>query len=60
MTNRLEDIRCGHCARKLAEGRYIELSIKCPRCGTLNHFRAESPLSERLGAPYKGRPDATR
>ncbi|WP_083844247.1 Com family DNA-binding transcriptional regulator [Pseudogulbenkiania sp. NH8B] len=47
MTNKLDDIRCGHCARKLAEGRYIELSIKCPRCGTINHLRAASPSPAR-------------
>ncbi|PCJ33082.1 MAG: Com family DNA-binding transcriptional regulator [Gammaproteobacteria bacterium] len=31
-----QDIRCGHCDRKLAEGSYYSLSIKCPRCKTLN------------------------
>lgn len=36
------DIRCGHCARKLGEGQYSRLAIKCPRCGTLNHFTAPS------------------
>lgn len=41
------DIRCGQCHRKLATGRYIELQIKCPRCGTLNHLKAESLLPER-------------
>jgi len=32
----LPDIRCGHCQRKLGEGHYSQLAIKCPRCGTLN------------------------
>ena len=41
------DIRCGQCCRKLATGRYIELQIKCPRCGTLNQLKAESLLPER-------------
>ena len=36
----MQDIRCGHCLRKLAEGQYIEITIKCPRCGTLNSLSA--------------------
>ncbi|MBX9268736.1 Com family DNA-binding transcriptional regulator [Chromobacterium violaceum] len=44
------DIRCGQCGRKLASGRYIELTIKCPRCRTLNHLKAESLSPERPGA----------
>ncbi|AXE33132.1 Com family DNA-binding transcriptional regulator [Chromobacterium phragmitis] len=44
------EIRCGQCGRKLATGRYIELTIKCPRCRTLNHLKAESLPSERPGA----------
>lgn len=46
-----QDIRCGACGRKLGEGAYQVLSIKCPRCGTINHLRAESPpthAAERL------------
>ncbi|MDA8484389.1 Com family DNA-binding transcriptional regulator [Pseudomonas resinovorans] len=37
------DIRCGGCSRLLgrASGSYI-LQIKCPRCRTLNHLKAES------------------
>ncbi|WP_322080223.1 Com family DNA-binding transcriptional regulator [Burkholderia cenocepacia] len=45
------DIRCGQCRRKLASGRYIELSIKCPRCGVINHLRAASPEPARHRAP---------
>ncbi|MCS6455066.1 Com family DNA-binding transcriptional regulator [Burkholderia thailandensis] len=45
------DIRCGHCRRKLATGRYIELSIKCPRCGVINHLKAESLEPARHRAP---------
>ncbi|WP_110390626.1 Com family DNA-binding transcriptional regulator [Rivihabitans pingtungensis] len=37
------DIRCGNCRRKLGEGVYLSLTIKCPRCGCINHLRAESP-----------------
>ncbi|WP_082824104.1 Com family DNA-binding transcriptional regulator [Crenobacter luteus] len=47
MTN---DIRCGHCRRKLAEGRFIELTIKCPRCGQMNHLITP----ERQRAPCLG------
>ena len=36
------DIRCGHCGRKLGEGAYARLAIKCPRCRVLNHFTAPS------------------
>lgn len=51
------DIRCGHCQRKLATGRYIELQIKCPRCGTLNHLKAESLTPERHRASEFGDDD---
>ncbi len=47
----INDIRCGNCRRKLGEGTYLVLAIKCPRCGTLNHLRASTPsphASERL------------
>ncbi|WP_072242817.1 MULTISPECIES: Com family DNA-binding transcriptional regulator [Gulbenkiania] len=50
----MQDIRCGHCQRKLAEGRYIEITIKCPRCGTMNSLRAASPTPERRRAPTPG------
>ncbi|PTU71495.1 Com family DNA-binding transcriptional regulator [Chromobacterium haemolyticum] len=51
------EIRCGQCGRKLASGRYIELTIKCPRCRTMNHLKAESLTSERQGAPQPGESD---
>ncbi|MFK9003435.1 Com family DNA-binding transcriptional regulator [Pseudomonas pergaminensis] len=39
----MHDIRCGHCARKLASvNRFDTLQIKCPRCGTINHLKAPS------------------
>lgn len=45
------DIRCGHCARKLAAVRGpFELQIKCPRCRTLNQLKAESLLPAPLSA----------
>ncbi|WP_122665490.1 Com family DNA-binding transcriptional regulator [Pseudomonas viridiflava] len=45
----LKDCRCGKCKRLLARvGEYTELQIKCSRCGTLNHVRAESPESSPL------------
>ncbi|QLG93396.1 Com family DNA-binding transcriptional regulator [Pseudomonas yamanorum] len=47
----MEDIRCGHCGRKLAAVRgFIELQIKCPRCRTLNHLKAESLLKSPSSA----------
>ncbi|MBR4876581.1 MAG: Com family DNA-binding transcriptional regulator [Rhodocyclaceae bacterium] len=46
------EIRCGHCRRKLGEGDYIRLAIKCPRCGTLNCLSATRvPHPERPGTP---------
>lgn len=47
----MEVIRCGNCRKKLAEGTYTALAIKCPRCGALNQLRASSPPQERPGAP---------
>ena len=42
------DIRCGQCRRKLGEGVYTRLAIKCPRCRALNPITAQSP------APHAG------
>jgi phage FluMu protein Com len=50
----MQEIRCGTCNRKLGAGEYRRLSIKCPRCGTLNQLRAESPEPERPGASVIG------
>ncbi|MDK2124503.1 Com family DNA-binding transcriptional regulator [Parachitinimonas caeni] len=36
-------IRCGACHRKLAEGAYSYLAIKCPRCGVINQLKAVEP-----------------
>ncbi|MES2237613.1 MAG: Com family DNA-binding transcriptional regulator [Pseudomonadota bacterium] len=46
----METIRCGNCNRKLAEAEYSRLSIKCPRCGTLNHVKASEPPTSAPGA----------
>uniref|UniRef100_UPI00345C381D Com family DNA-binding transcriptional regulator n=1 Tax=uncultured Bilophila sp. TaxID=529385 RepID=UPI00345C381D len=40
------EIRCGHCNKMLAKGTALDLSIKCPRCGTINTMRATRPGSE--------------
>ncbi|MBD9354809.1 Com family DNA-binding transcriptional regulator [Methylomonas albis] len=42
----MEILKCGKCERKLAEADYREISIKCPRCKTLNVIRASSPIPE--------------
>ncbi|SEQ84127.1 Mu-like prophage protein Com [Giesbergeria anulus] len=42
------EIRCGACRKKLGEGIYQRLSIKCSRCGTFNQLSAQSaPSTER-------------
>ncbi len=38
--------RCGKCNKLLAKGQALNLSIKCPRCGVINHLRAVSPCKE--------------
>ena len=43
-TGKNPELRCGGCRRKLAEGEYVRLAIKCPRCGVLNHYRASTPI----------------
>ena len=30
------ELRCGNCNRLLGKGTVILLTIKCPRCGTMN------------------------
>ncbi|MFZ6747416.1 Com family DNA-binding transcriptional regulator [Undibacterium sp. Ren11W] len=46
----MQDIRCGNCHKKLAEGEYRRLNIKCPRCSTINQLSAVSTYPERPGA----------
>lgn len=53
----MQEVRCGHCSRKLAVAEYVRLDIKCPRCGTLNVLRAESPKPERRRASPVGSND---
>ncbi|MGJ7611290.1 MULTISPECIES: Com family DNA-binding transcriptional regulator [unclassified Variovorax] len=43
----MEEMRCGRCSKKLAVAQYLRLEIKCPRCGTLNVWRAQSPTPAR-------------
>nr|WP_082394186.1 Com family DNA-binding transcriptional regulator [Stenotrophomonas acidaminiphila] len=51
----LQEARCGGCRRLLAKiGRYDEIQIKCPRCGTFNHMKAESLPSDRLARHDEG------
>ncbi|UJX43029.1 Com family DNA-binding transcriptional regulator [Desulfovibrio sp. JY] len=49
----MKEIRCGRCSRLLAKGEALDLSIKCPRCGAINHVRATSPSQESLRAPTR-------
>lgn len=50
----MQDIRCGHCNKKLGVGDYRRLVIKCPRCGVVNHLRAMSPAPARHRASETG------
>ncbi|MBR7777370.1 Com family DNA-binding transcriptional regulator [Undibacterium sp. BYS50W] len=50
----MQDIRCGTCSRKLGEGEYITLTIKCPRCKTMNNLRATSSTTECHRASLSG------
>lgn len=40
------EVRCGNCRRLLAKGEAIDLTIKCPRCGCMNHVRGTAPGTE--------------
>lgn len=51
MTQNNPDIRCGQCGRKLAIGRYIEITIKCPRCRAINHLKATSLTTAHQRVP---------
>jgi|GEM_PF-1038780 len=52
----MHTIRCRQCQRKLAQGQYIALAIKCPRCRTLNQFTFPIPFSfERHRTPVMPR-----
>ncbi len=45
------DIRCRVCTKKLAEGVFVRLSIKCQRCKTLNLYERHqrAPFLEKSG-----------
>ena len=44
----MKDIRCGQCDKLLAKGEAAMLSIKCPRCKTINYITtATSHTAER-------------
>ncbi|WP_313569943.1 Com family DNA-binding transcriptional regulator [Comamonas terrigena] len=47
----MDEIRCGNCHRKLAEGVFTRLAIKCPRCGAFNQLSALSATPEHQGVP---------
>ncbi|MFC3549469.1 Com family DNA-binding transcriptional regulator [Lysobacter cavernae] len=55
----LHPLRCGECARLLAKAaQFVEIQIKCPRCGTLNHLKAPSLPSDRRERCEEGSHDA--
>lgn len=49
----MREIRCGECNRLLAKGEAVDLAIKCPRCGCMNHVRGQIPNGEGTRAPGK-------
>lgn len=49
----MQEIRCV-CNKKLGMGLFIQLEIKCPRCGYLNILSAASTKPERHGASVIG------
>ncbi|SNS21867.1 Mu-like prophage FluMu protein Com [Humidesulfovibrio mexicanus] len=52
----MQEIRCGKCNRLLAKGEALDLAIKCPRCGAINHVRDKIPDTEGQGASNKEAP----
>lgn len=50
----MKTIRCAQCNRKLAEATFCSLSIKCPRCGAMNHLRVENPCQHAGERPCLG------
>jgi phage FluMu protein Com len=49
----MKEIRCRNCNRKLAEADYHRLAIKGPRCGAMNHLKADEPPNSAPRAPFK-------
>ena len=58
------EIRCGRCNRLLAKGQAGDITIKCPRCATMNRImnqvRAESPDREFRENPLERQDDTNR
>jgi phage FluMu protein Com len=50
----MREVRCGNCRKKLFEGSFSEIDIKCPRCGTMHKLRTQSPEPEGRRAPDSG------
>lgn len=52
----MESIRCINCNKKLAEISEGQISIKCPRCKTLNNFTVKNHTNKESPEPplYKG------
>ncbi|WP_268992023.1 Com family DNA-binding transcriptional regulator [Variovorax paradoxus] len=64
----MHEVRCGQCGRKLAMADAGRIEIKCPRCGTMNHWRASAadrsspspkPERQRASSTIEDRDDAT-
>ena len=53
----MKDVRCKECNRKLAVASYTEIQIKCPRCGTLNHQKANEPPNGSTKSAVSGGKD---
>lgn len=47
----------GNAVKKLGEGKFVTLSIKCPSCGTMNILWAVSPGPAGPGASFGGASD---
>ncbi|MBA4381044.1 MAG: Com family DNA-binding transcriptional regulator [Sideroxydans sp.] len=48
----METVRCGKCTKLLAKADYVQIEIKCPRCGTLN-LKVKNLEPERQGASIR-------
>jgi phage FluMu protein Com len=40
-------IRCGNCNKLLGKGTALDLAIKCPRCGHINHIKEGHRASQQ-------------
>ncbi|MEQ1667120.1 MAG: Com family DNA-binding transcriptional regulator [Sulfuriferula sp.] len=47
----MEIVRCSSCNKLLAKADFVQIEIKCPRCGTLNQ-KTQSLKLERHGASH--------